>query len=97
MGRMEKIWERLWRRKKRRGSPAEEEAGQGGEEESDKENEVDVVDEALRGQQGVSEGGEGGFLRKRQDLGDERPQRVVVTAAEGKSPLSYLIVKLAYR
>jgi len=36
----------------------------------------------LRGQ-GVSEGGEGGFLRKRQDLGDERPQRVVVTAAEG--------------
>ena len=96
MGRMEKIWERLWRKKKRRGSPAEEEAGEGGEEGSDKENEVDVVDEALRGQ-GVSEGGEGGFLRKRQDLGDERPQRVVVTAAEGKSPLSYLIVKLAYR
>ena len=50
---------------------------------------MDVVDEALR-RQGVSEGGEGGFLRKRQDLGDERPQRVVVTAAEGKSPLFYL-------
>ena len=89
MGRMEKIWERLWRRKKRRGSAAEEQSGQGGEEGSDKENEVDVVDEALR-RQGVSEGGEGGFLRKRQDLGDERPQRVVVTAAEGKSPLFYL-------
>ena len=86
MGRMEKIWERLWRRKKRRGSAAEEEAGEGGEEGSDKENEVDVVDEALRGQ-GVSEGG---FLKKRQDLGDERPQRVVVTAAEGKSPLFYV-------
>ena len=90
MGRMEKIWERLWRRKKRRGSPGEEQAGEGGEEGSDKENEVDVVDEALRRQQGVSEGGEGGLLRKRQDLGDERPQRVVVTAAEGKSPLFYV-------
>ena len=71
------------------GAPVEEEAGEGGEEGSDKENEVDVVDEALRGK-GVSAGGEGGFLRKRQDLGDERPQRVVVTAAEGKSPLFYL-------
>ena len=89
MGRMEKIWERLWRRRKRRGSPGKEEAGEGGEEGSDKENEVDVVDEALR-EKGVSEGGEGGFLRKRQDLGDERPQRVVVTAAEGKSPLFYV-------
>ena len=115
MGRMEKIWDRIWRRKKRKGED-EGEDGEGGGGGSDKENETGVGRRANQGDsvgrrgdgeegivrgddQGRSRqggGNEGAFMRKgqgdegsfmrsrREEEGEERPQRVVVSATDGK-------------
>ena len=93
MGRMERIWDRLWRRKKRKGEDGEEGGG------SDKENDtVERRDGDLEaGRSGRDDGGrnrgglmskgdephEGGFVRREEEL-EERPQRVVVTATDGR-------------
>ena len=94
MGRMERIWDRLWRRKKRKGEDGEEGGG------SDKENDTverrdgDLEagrrsgrDDGRRNRGGLMSKGdephEGGFVRREEEL-EERPQRVVVTATDGK-------------
>ena len=95
MGRMERIWDRLWRRKKRKGEDGEEGGG------SDKENDTvggrdgDLEagrrsgrDDGGRNREGFLSKGdeephEGGFVRREEEL-EERPQRVVVTATDGR-------------
>ena len=96
---MEKIWERIWRRKKRKGE--EEGGGGGSDKENDTVGRRGEGREGVKGndegrsrQGGIEgvlmrkgQGDEGGFMRRREEeeVEDERPQRVVVTATDGKT------------
>ena len=94
MGRMERIWDRLWRRKKRKGEDGEE--GGGSDKENDtvgrRDGDLEAGRRSGRDDGGRNRGGlmskedephEGGFVRREEEL-EERPQRVVVTATDGK-------------